>query len=111
MVFLLTCLGDGGGGAEVGQGVGGVLDVLGFEEGAEGEADGAAGVVGADGAVGQGGAVQAGAGEDAEIAFEGVGEGYASGVWEDTPTDRPQFKAKFAKQRAALAKAEEAIGS
>ncbi len=43
--------------------------------------------------------------------FEGVGEGDAAGVWEDTPTDRPHFKAKFAKQRAAAAKAEEAIGS
>ena len=43
--------------------------------------------------------------------FEGVGEGHAAGVWEETPTDRPHFKAKFAKQRAALAKAEEAVGS
>jgi chlorophyllide a reductase subunit Y len=42
--------------------------------------------------------------------FEGVGEGYASGVWTDTPQDRPAFKAKYAKQRAALAKAEEAVG-
>ena len=23
--------------------------------------------------------------------FKGVGEGYAAGIWEDTPTDRPQF--------------------
>ncbi|MFN7173118.1 MAG: chlorophyllide a reductase subunit Y [Thermaurantiacus tibetensis] len=43
--------------------------------------------------------------------FEGVGEGHAAGVWEDTPRDRPQFKAKYAAQRAARAKAEEAVGT
>lgn len=43
--------------------------------------------------------------------FEGVGEGHASGIWEDTPTDRPKFKAKYAAQNAAAAKAAEAIGS
>ena len=43
--------------------------------------------------------------------FEGVGEGHAAGVWEDVPVDRPEFKAKYAKQRAAAAKAEEAVGS
>lgn len=42
--------------------------------------------------------------------FEGVGTGHAAGVWEETPTDRPAFKAKFAKQRAAAAKSEEAVG-
>jgi len=43
--------------------------------------------------------------------FKGVGEGYTSGIWEDTPTDRPKFKAKYAAQNAAAAKAAEAIGS
>lgn len=43
--------------------------------------------------------------------FEGVGEGHAAGVWEDTPTDRPKFKKKFAAQNAAAAKAAEAVGS
>jgi chlorophyllide a reductase subunit Y len=42
--------------------------------------------------------------------FEGVGTGYAAGVWENRPTDRPEFKEA---QLAALArkrKSEEAIG-
>jgi len=43
--------------------------------------------------------------------FEGVGEGHASGVWTETPRDRPEFKIKYAKQREAHAKAEEAIGT
>jgi chlorophyllide a reductase subunit Y len=43
--------------------------------------------------------------------FEGVGEGHAAGVWETTPEDRPQFKAKFKARRIAAAKAEEAVGS
>ncbi len=43
--------------------------------------------------------------------FEGVGEGHAAGVWETTPEDRPQFKAKYAAQRVARARAEEAVGS
>ncbi|WP_373490417.1 chlorophyllide a reductase subunit Y [Parasphingorhabdus sp.] len=43
--------------------------------------------------------------------FKGVGEGYSSGIWEDIPTDRPKFKAKYAAQNAAAAKAAEAIGS
>jgi len=43
--------------------------------------------------------------------FEGVGTGYSAGIWEDTPTDRPQFKAKYAAKMIAAAKAEEAIGS
>ncbi|MFN6934565.1 MAG: chlorophyllide a reductase subunit Y [Tsuneonella sp.] len=43
--------------------------------------------------------------------FEGVGEGHASGIWEDTPQDRPKFKAKYAAQNAAAAKAAEAVGS
>lgn len=43
--------------------------------------------------------------------FEGVGTGHATGVWEDTPQERPEFKAKFAARRVAAAKAEEHIGS
>ncbi|MDX2223226.1 MAG: chlorophyllide a reductase subunit Y [Rhodospirillaceae bacterium] len=42
--------------------------------------------------------------------FEGVGSGAAAGIWEDTPVDRPEFKAKYAKQTAALRKNEEAVG-
>ena len=43
--------------------------------------------------------------------FEGVGTGHATGVWEDTPSDRPEFKARFAKQMDALRRAEEAVGT
>ncbi len=43
--------------------------------------------------------------------FDGVGTGYSAGVWEETPVDRPEFKAKFAAKRIAAAKAEEAIGA
>ncbi len=43
--------------------------------------------------------------------FEGVGTGHTAGIWEDTPTDRPKFKAKYAAQNAMAAKAAEAIGS
>jgi len=39
--------------------------------------------------------------------FEGVGTGHASGVWEDTPRDRPEFRAKYQGMLAARAKAEE----
>jgi chlorophyllide a reductase subunit Y len=43
--------------------------------------------------------------------FEGVGEGFSAGIWEDTPTDRPDFKKKYAAKMVAAAKSEEAIGS
>ena len=43
--------------------------------------------------------------------FEGVGEDHATGIWEDTPADRPKFKAKYAAQNAAAAKAAEAVGT
>jgi 3,8-divinyl chlorophyllide a/chlorophyllide a reductase subunit Y len=43
--------------------------------------------------------------------FDGVGEGDTAGVWEDTPQARPEFKARYKKQREALAKAEEAVGT
>ena len=43
--------------------------------------------------------------------FEGVGVGHASGVWEETPTDRPEFKARYAKTMAAARKSEESVGT
>jgi chlorophyllide a reductase subunit Y len=43
--------------------------------------------------------------------FEGVGTGHAAGVWEDTPQDRPEFKARYAKTQAALRAAEQAVGT
>jgi len=43
--------------------------------------------------------------------FKGVGTGYASGIWEDTPQDRPEFKAKYARKVAKLRASEEAVGS
>jgi chlorophyllide a reductase subunit Y len=43
--------------------------------------------------------------------FEGVGTGFSSGVWEDVPTDRPEFKARYAKTMAASRAAEEAVGT
>ncbi|MBY0447091.1 MAG: hypothetical protein K2P95_00250, partial [Hyphomonadaceae bacterium] len=43
--------------------------------------------------------------------FEGVGAGEAAGVWAQAPVARPEFKARYAKQRLAAAKAEEAVGT
>jgi len=43
--------------------------------------------------------------------FEGVGAGHAAGVWEDTPRDRPEFAAKYARKVAKLARSEEAVGT
>ncbi len=43
--------------------------------------------------------------------FEGVGTGHATGVWEDLPIDRPEFKARYAKTMAALRAQEEAVGT
>ena len=45
-----------------------------------------------------------------EAFFEGVGSGPSAGIWEETPVDRPEFKARFAAKRIAAAKAEEAVG-
>jgi chlorophyllide a reductase subunit Y len=42
--------------------------------------------------------------------FEGVGTGHAAGVWEGVPEDKPEFKARYAKQQAANRKSEEAVG-
>ena len=35
--------------------------------------------------------------------FEGVGSGYAAGVWEQPPKDRPEFRAQYRKQQAKQA--------
>jgi chlorophyllide a reductase subunit Y len=43
--------------------------------------------------------------------FEGVGAGHAAGVWEGVPTDRPEFKARYAKTVAATRAQEEAVGA
>ena len=43
--------------------------------------------------------------------FEGVGRDTTAGVWEQTPVDHPEYKAKFAAKRIAAAKAEESVGS
>jgi chlorophyllide a reductase subunit Y len=43
--------------------------------------------------------------------FDGVGSGHAAGVWEDTPVERPEFKARYAKTMAASRAAEEAVGT
>jgi chlorophyllide a reductase subunit Y len=43
--------------------------------------------------------------------FDGVGEGYTAGIWEETPQDRPEFRKKYAGMLAAKAKAEEAVGT
>ncbi len=42
--------------------------------------------------------------------FAGVGTGYAAGVWEEVPRDRPEFRQQQLVQIARLRKAEEAIG-
>jgi 3,8-divinyl chlorophyllide a/chlorophyllide a reductase subunit Y len=43
--------------------------------------------------------------------FDGVGSGYTSGIWEDTPEDRPAFRKKFAGMIAAKQKAMESTAS
>jgi 3,8-divinyl chlorophyllide a/chlorophyllide a reductase subunit Y len=43
--------------------------------------------------------------------FDGVGREATAGVWDKTPVDRPEFKAKYAARRIAAAKSEEAIGA
>jgi chlorophyllide a reductase subunit Y len=43
--------------------------------------------------------------------FDGVGEGFASGIWQDTPADRPEFRKKYQGILAAKAKAEESVGT
>ena len=36
--------------------------------------------------------------------FSGVGDGFAAGVWEDTPRDRVEFRERYKRQLAAQAK-------
>jgi len=43
--------------------------------------------------------------------FEGVGSGHAAGVWEETPQDRPEFKARYAAKMKAARASEEAVGT
>lgn len=43
--------------------------------------------------------------------FEGVGEGHASGIWQDVPVDRPDFKKRYQGMIAAKLKAEESTAS
>lgn len=43
--------------------------------------------------------------------FEGVGQAHATGVWEDTPVDRPKFRKKYAALNEAARKASEAVGT
>lgn len=43
--------------------------------------------------------------------FDGVGTEHTAGVWEDTPQDRPEFKARYAKTMAAARAQEEAVGT
>ncbi|MEL7518827.1 MAG: nitrogenase component 1, partial [Pseudomonadota bacterium] len=43
--------------------------------------------------------------------FKGVGDGHTSGVWEDTPVDRPKFRKKYAALNEAARKAAEAVGT
>jgi chlorophyllide a reductase subunit Y len=40
--------------------------------------------------------------------FAGVGEGFAAGVWEDTPKDRPEFRDRYRRQLERQAKARKA---
>jgi chlorophyllide a reductase subunit Y len=43
--------------------------------------------------------------------FEGVGDGYTAGVWQELPVDRPEFKKKYQGILAARAKAEESTAT
>ena len=42
--------------------------------------------------------------------FEGVGTGYAAGIWEDTPRDRPEYRAQRLVQLSKKPKSEEPVG-
>jgi chlorophyllide a reductase subunit Y len=43
--------------------------------------------------------------ESMENFFAGVGEGFAAGVWEDVPKDRPEFREQYKRKVAKAAKA------
>jgi len=40
--------------------------------------------------------------------FDGVGSGHAAGVWQTQPVERPDFREKYQRQIAALAKKQKA---
>jgi chlorophyllide a reductase subunit Y len=40
--------------------------------------------------------------------FEGVGTGHASGIWEEVPQDRPEFRERYQRQLERQAKAKKA---
>lgn len=40
--------------------------------------------------------------------FNGVGEGFAAGVWEDLPEERPEFRERYKRQMERQAKARKA---
>ena len=40
--------------------------------------------------------------------FDGVGEGFSAGVWEDAPADRPEFRERYKRQLERQAKARKA---
>jgi chlorophyllide a reductase subunit Y len=42
--------------------------------------------------------------------FAGVGTGHAAGIWQEVPSDRPDFKAKYSRLQAAARKSQEAVG-
>jgi chlorophyllide a reductase subunit Y len=41
--------------------------------------------------------------------FGGVGQGHASGIWEEIPTDRPEFRKRQLAKNAAASKVEEPV--
>ncbi|NWG24361.1 MAG: chlorophyllide a reductase subunit Y [Pseudorhodoplanes sp.] len=43
--------------------------------------------------------------------FEGVGDGFAAGVWESEPKDRPEFRERYRRQLEAQAKARRSLES
>jgi chlorophyllide a reductase subunit Y len=43
--------------------------------------------------------------------FDGVGDGFAAGIWQEMPADRPEFRKKYQGMLAARAKAEESVGA
>jgi chlorophyllide a reductase subunit Y len=48
--------------------------------------------------------------EQMKAFFEGVGTKHATGVWEDTPRDRPEFRAQRLLQLSKKPKTEDPIG-
>jgi chlorophyllide a reductase subunit Y len=48
--------------------------------------------------------------EEMKNFFEGVGTGHAAGVWEQTPRDRPEFRAQRLVQLSKRPKLEEPVG-